>query len=124
MEVPIPTFHGVFIPVQYADRSGGTNLRYGKDRILKNRQIFQFRVKDLIVGDVIQLLWVNHYQHGATMQIIKINPKSLKAIEIKGSYAAGRCWTIQTTGQIELYLSIEYTSDNRLQELSKIWNSD
>jgi hypothetical protein len=124
VEIPTPTFHGLFIPVQYADRSNGTNPRYGKDRILKNRQIFQFRVKDLIVGDVIQLLWVNHYQHGATMQIIKINPKSLKAIEIKGSYAADRCWTIQTTGEVELYLSIEYTSDNRLRELSKIWNID
>lgn len=45
---------------------------------------------DLKVGDVIGLVWVKRYQHGATMRITKINKKSFKAVEVKGSYG-GPC---------------------------------
>jgi len=47
-------------------------------------------VEELKVGDVIGLVWVRRYQHGATMRITKINRKTIIAVEVKGSYG-GPC---------------------------------
>jgi len=47
-------------------------------------------VEQLKVGDVIGLVWVRRYQHGATMRITKINRKTIIAVELKGSYGGPR----------------------------------
>lgn len=49
-----------------------------------------FSVDDLKVGQVLQLVWVKAYQHGATMRITKINRKTIDAEEVAGSYG-GPC---------------------------------
>lgn len=46
------------------------------------------------VGDVIEIPWVKSYQHGAYIQITKVNKKSWHGVERKGSYGCGREWVI------------------------------
>jgi len=49
---------------------------------------------DLVkIGDVVEF-WVSRYQHSAHVQITKINNKTWKGVERKGSYGAGRKWIV------------------------------
>jgi hypothetical protein len=71
-----------------------------------------FNAEDLKVGDVVRLIWVKSYQHGATMRITKINKKSFKAEELVGSYGGpgkyfpnGTTWNIH---KLSNYVRVNY----------------
>ncbi len=55
-------------------------------------------MKTLAIGDIVFFPCVRGYGgHGATCEVTKINRKSVKAIEIKGSYRPGQPWAFGTT---------------------------
>lgn len=78
------------------------------------------RFDDLCEGDIVQMPWVKRYQHRATLQITKINKKSIKAVEIKGSYGQGTEWTI-SIGYESLQIDNCHMSNERLAELKAKW---
>ena len=116
--IPEPKFYGTFW-------HGYGPPNHARWRIgicpLNNVCIDSERFNLLKIGDVIHRVWYNRYQHGATMIITKINKKSIHAIEIKGSYGAGTVWHIHKETKDSYRLDVFHTSDERLDELSRIW---
>ncbi len=118
--IPPKTWYGLFIPTEYPDRSGGKNPRYGQKNPLEDYYV-NGRIQDLIIGDVVELVWVSNYHHGATMQITKINQKTVLATEQEGSYNPGRNWRLHKDSSFRIALS--FMSDKRLAELALKWNA-
>lgn len=117
--IPSPPWYGYFID-SGPDRSNGENPRYGISSPIKHVILYEGNHVFIQSGDVIRLCWVNRYQHGATMLVTKVNPKTFKAIEIKGSYRPGTNWTVSKTAG-GLHLDIGHTSDERIAELHESW---
>ena len=48
----------------------------------------------LQIGDIVHFACVRGYGgHGATCEVVKINRKSIKAVEVQGSYRKDQAWT-------------------------------
>jgi len=74
----------------------------------------------LKIDDVICLYWANKYQHGASIKITKINKKTIKGIEIEGSYQPNTLWSIAKDAN--MYIDNMHNSQERFNEIVlKYW---